>query len=563
MKRLLLIGFFISTMLSTGFSQSASFIYKVKLTDKGNSVYTTSKPSDFLSAKSIERRLLQQIPVNESDLPVNPGYIKSIEASGAKVIYSSKWLNLLIISVDNRLIADAIADKPFVRNIIPADYLIKQNRVSSKKPFFDIERLDKHVLRSGSKRTRSSKELNYGASLNQAQMIKVDQLHEQGFLGNGMTIAVIDAGFNSANVLAAFDSLFTNGQILGTRDFVQPGNDVYNTSISTHGMMVLSTMGGYLPGQLIGTAPKASYFLLRSEDAGSEYLMEEYYWVNAAEYADSVGVDIINSSLGYTEFDNPEENHVYGDMDGNTAVVTIGADMAASKGILVVNSAGNSGNDPWLYIGAPADGDSVFTIGAVNPDGQYAFFSSIGPTADGRIKPDVSAQGVSTIVATIPSGVGGSNGTSFSSPVMAGAAACLWQANPSFSNIELMNAIKMSGSQSSNPDNYKGWGIPDLMLAGNLLTSSQIQKEESFSKLTVFPIPFTDHLSVEVVSSNKLIADIKIISTIGETVAELIGVELNKGKNMIGFNQLDKLRNGLYMLQISDGYFVITEKVVK
>ena len=563
MKRLLLLGFFISTMLSTGFSQTSPNIYKVKLTDKGNSVYSTSKPADFLSAKSIERRLLQQIPVNESDLPVNPAYIKSIEASGAKVIYQSKWLNLLIISVDNRLMADAVAEKPFVKNMTPADYLIKQDRVATSKPYFDIERIDKHILRSGSKRTKSSNELNYGASLNQAQMIKVDQLHAQGFLGNGMTIAVIDAGFNSANVLAAFDSLFMNSQILGTRDFVQPGNDVYNTSISTHGMMVLSTMGGYLPGQLIGTAPKASYYLLRSEDAGSEYLMEEYYWVNAAEYADSVGVDIINSSLGYTEFDKPEENHVYSDMDGNTAVVTIGADMAASKGILVVNSAGNSGNDPWQYIGAPADGDSVFTIGAVNPDGQYAFFSSIGPTADGRIKPDVSAQGVSTIVATIPSGIGGSNGTSFSSPVMAGAAACLWQANPSFSNIELMNAIKMSASQSSTPDNYKGWGIHDFIMAGNLLTSSQIQKQEPFSKLTVFPIPFSDHLNIEVVSSAKLIADIKIINAVGETVADLIGVELNKGKNVIGFYQLDNLRNGLYMLQISDGYFVITSKVIK
>jgi subtilisin family serine protease len=250
-------------------------------------------------------------------------------------------------------------------------------------------------------------------------------------------------------------------------------------------------------------------------------------------------------------------------MDGNTTIVTIGADMAASKGILVVNSAGNSGNSDWRYIGAPADGDSVLTIGAVGPTGAYASFSSIGPTSDGRIKPDVTAQGSSTIVATVPTGIAAGSGTSFSSPIIAGAAACLWQANPTYNNMELINAIRMSGSLSSGPDNFKGWGIPNFMLANNLLTSYMFQKTDTFSGLRIYPIPFSNKIHIEIESTSWTTVDIKILSSIGYNVAEMKGVELNKGINLIVFTKLERLPLGIYMVHISDGNFISAQKIIK
>jgi serine protease AprX len=555
--------FLILFLSVTVFARSTPAIYKVIFTNKGNSSYSIARPAEFLSLKSIERRLLQKIPLTESDLPVNPEYLKALRNSGAEVLYSSKWLNMAIVKVDNKAVIDKISQESFVKEIRAADHLYEKQALSKLKLYFNSESFTKIPNHSRLAVKKSGRAYNYGSSLNQAEMIHIDEMHNLGFNGRGVTIAVIDGGFNSANTIAAFDSLRFNSQILGTKDFVQPGNNVYGTMMSDHGTKVLSLMGGYLPGQIIGTAPKASFWLLRSEDVASEYLMEEYYWVNAAEYADSVGADIINSSLGYTTFFNPEEDHTYADMDGNTTIVTIGADMAASKGILVVNSAGNSGSDAWHYIGAPADGDSVLTIGAVDSTGIYASFSSVGPTSDGRIKPDITAQGKYATIAMVPSGVALGNGTSFSSPIIAGAAACLWQANPTYTNMELINAIRMSGSQSSNPDNLKGWGIPNFMLANNLLTAYVIQKKEPFSGLNVYPIPFNSRINIEMEANTWLSVDIKIINSIGHVVAEMKGVELNKGINLIVFTKLERLPGGIYMLQISDGFYVVAEKIIK
>lgn len=561
MSRFLLIPVLVSFLTLSVSAQKAKSYYMLKLNDKSNSSYSISDPSAFLSAKSIERRLVQRIPVNETDLPVSPAYLEQIKAAGAEVVYISKWLNTVIIHTDEATLKGVIASKPFILDVKEADHLYRNRVQHNRKAHFENERLER--ISNRHKQFKSTGAFNYGPSGNQTQMINIDQLHNQGFTGKGITIGVIDAGFNSVNTLAAFDSIRANGQILGTRDFVQPGNNVYATNISTHGMMVLSTMGGNLPGQIIGTAPHASYWLLRSEDATAEYLMEEYYWVNAAEFADSVGVDVINSSLGYNTFDNPAENHTYADMDGNTTPVTIGADMAAAKGILVVNSAGNSGSGQWQFITAPADGDSVFTIGAVDANGLYASFSSRGPTSDGRIKPEVTAQGQSTIVATIPSGVAGGSGTSFSSPIIAGAAACLWQANPTMSNMDLMHAIKMSASQASNPDNKKGWGIPNFLLANNLLTNSLIQIKHHPHSVKTFPNPFSSYINVEITTDQSIVVDIRVINSKGTEVAAMNGIEISKGKNLVVLQNLDRLSNGIYMIKVSDGYFVSASKVIK
>ncbi|MDY0103138.1 MAG: S8 family serine peptidase [Lentimicrobium sp.] len=565
MIRIFLTTFFLAFSFLTPTLFAQTNYYKVWFTNK-QSIYDISRPAEFLSSKSIERRLLQQIPVSESDKPISPAYLTDIESTGAEIIYQSKWLNMVIVKSQQNADEIGLSSKVYVKSIESANHLFTRHTAVQEKPFFKqekISRIPNSLLRKGVE-NRSTNDFNYGPSLNQAEMIRINQLHNMGFIGTGVTIGVIDAGFNSVNIHSAFDSLRMNGQILGTRDFVQPGNDLYASSMNSHGTMVLSTMGANLPGQLIGTAPGASYWLLRSEDGNAEYLMEEYYWVNAAEFADSVGVDVINSSLGYNFFDNPDEDHSYEDMDGNTTVITIAADMAAAKGILVVNSAGNSGgNSVWPYITAPADGDSVFTIGAVNSNGILAYFSSQGPTFDGRTKPEVVAQGVASIVADLPSGVGTNNGTSFSSPIIAGAAASLWQANPSFTNMQLIEAIKMSASNASNPDFFTGWGIPDFVTANNLLATQVIEVSNPMRNLKIFPNPFADQINITVDMPQSTKADVLLINAQGSMTVSLSGIQLAQGKNILVMDNLSKLPSGIYMLQITDGFYSVTQKIIR
>jgi len=437
---------------------------------------------------------------------------------------------------------------------------VRINEIASHLKGFSNKRKFEKVNINSSRNTTIG--FNYGPSGNQVQMLKIDQLHNQGYTGKGMVVAVIDAGFNSADVMAVFDSLFDSGRLLGTRDFVQPGNNVFSPSLSVHGTMVLSTMAGNLPGQIIGTAPHASYYLFRTEDATAEYLMEEYYWVQAAEYADSLGVDVLNTSLGYTRFDNPAEDHTYEDMNGDTTPITIGADMAAAKGMLVVNSAGNEGANPWHYISAPADGDSVLAIGAVDPSGIYAYFSSVGPTADGRIKPDVVAQGYNAIVASVPSGIAMASGTSFSSPILAGAATCLWQANPTYSNMEIYNAIKQSGSLSSNPNNQMGYGIPDFILANSLLVGN-INEINYSSKINCYPNPFSDYIVADITLESYKSAVIKLINAQGVELRTFNNKKLQNGFNHLKFDNLGNIPNGIYFIKVFIDGNVITQKIIK
>ncbi|HLO92180.1 MAG TPA: S8 family serine peptidase [Lentimicrobium sp.] len=557
MKKYIFSLFLIFAAISLN-AQSKDKIYVIKLKDKGE-YYTLSDPSKYLSDRAIERRLLQQIPLNQTDLPVNPEYITQIKSAGGFIIYTSKWLNTVIIRLDDQNSLHKLQEMDFITSIYNSSVLdVKRNQKPFKR-FFQQEKYEK-INTTNSKSINIG--LNYGPSANQAQMIKIDQLHNQGYTGEGVVIAVIDAGFNSANTMDVFDSLFLSNRVLGTRDFVQPGNNVFDGSLSVHGTMVLSTMAGNLPGQIIGTAPHASYYLFRSEDATAEYLMEEYYWVNAAEYADSLGVDVINTSLGYTRFDNPAEDHTYEDMDGNTTPITIGADLAAKKGMLVINSAGNEGANVWHYISAPADGDSVMAVGAVDPEGNYAYFSSVGPTFDGRIKPDVATQGYNAIVATIPSGIAMASGTSFSSPILTGAAACLWQANPTYNNMEIYNAIKQSASQASNPDNLLGWGIPDFLVANSLLVGN-IDKINYSQDIKCYPNPFNDYLIADFFLSSKMETEIRLINSQGKVIQNVKSHVLDPGKNHIKFDKLQMLPKGIYFIKIISGGSVMTQKVIK
>ena len=450
---LLLVLFFTAVV---AISQVAPNKYFVKFTDKNDSPYSISNPEEFLSQKAIDRRNAHSIDIVENDLPVNPQYLESVQNTGVTMLNSTKWFNGVTIYTTDQGALDIINAFNFVESVEKGGNSNVDQEKNIEKPFFANESMTQIPDAGLYKSLTSGNSYDYGAAANQIQMLNGDVLHDMGFDGEGMTIAILDAGFLNVDNLSAFDSLWINGQILGSKDFANPVNpDIFGSH--SHGCSVLSTIGANLPGDMVGTAPQADFWLLRSEDGATEYLIEEYNWISAAEFADSVGADIINSSLGYTTFDDPSQDHTYEDMDGNTTPITIGADIAASKGMIVVNSAGNAGGSSWQYIGAPADGDSVFSIGAVNGSGSYASFSSTGPTADGRIKPNVVAQGQGTAVISAYSGeVSFGSGTSFSSPITAGMVACLWQASPNNRNTEIMEAIMSAGSLAENPTNQLG-----------------------------------------------------------------------------------------------------------
>lgn len=557
MRFIFFIAISLSLLCASG--QNAAF-YRIDFKNKYNTPYSLSNPSAYLSPKAIERRNVQEIVIDSTDIPVNQNYINSVKATGAVPINKSRWFNSLTVMISDTTIVNTISSLPFVATVVKTKpYLVKKRVPGSGIQSIFTARQEETNLN-----TNSVPEIrfmyDYGSGLNQASMLGVDYLHSLGFNGMGMTIAVLDAGFYHVDSLDMFDSLRLQGRLLGTRDFVKPGNNVYKES--THGMAVLSTMAGNIPGLLIGTAPGASYWLLRSEDASSEYIIEEDNWIAAAEFADSAGVDIINSSLGYTRFDLSSQSHTYADLDGNTSRVTRGADMAAKKGILVVNSAGNSGNDSWHYIGVPADADSILTVGAVDAMGNIAGFSSFGNTADNRIKPSVCAQGQGTYVVSVSDGIYPGNGTSFSSPVMAGAVACLWQANKNFSNMQVIDAVIRSSSKYNTPDTAYGHGIPNLALA-HLILSGSNPFSGGREDLAIFPNPFTNELDCIFPSTDNAKILVEISDLQGKIVFSKDSFKIFKGYNHIFINNLESLSNGNYIIRITMPNKVLTKQIVK
>ena len=459
------------------FEETAPQRYRIEFTNKSNNSYSLDAPEIFLSGEALSRRQKQGISLSDNDLPVTPAYIDSVRATGATILTVSKWFNAVTIKATDDSVLRKIGKLTFIK----------------KKPALRILSTANHKtgVTGGIQEMTADPEYDYGVSGWQTIIHNGQLLHNQGYTGHGMTIAVIDAGFYHVDQLEAFSALWENGQILGTHDFVIAGSNVFNGH--SHGMVVLSIIGGNLPGELIGTAPDADFWLLRSEDTGSEFLIEEDNWTAAAEFADSAGADIINSSLGYSEFDDPAMNHTYGDMDGNTSRISRAADIAASKGILVVVSAGNQGAKNWHYISAPADADSVLAIGAVDANGTIADFSSRGPSSDLRIKPDAVAIGKGTWMADFVSGIRQGNGTSLSAPVITGLSACLWQSVPGASAMEVLAAIKESSDRFTQPDDDYGYGIPDFSLA-HVLLKKQVSGSPAGLNIIAFPNPFRSEL---------------------------------------------------------------------
>jgi serine protease AprX len=528
------------------FEETAPQRYRIEFTDKSDNSYSLDAPEMFLSGEALSRRQKQGISLSDNDLPVTQAYIDSVRATGATILTVSKWFNAVTIKATDDSVLRKIGKLTFVK----------------KKPVLKTLSLANHKtgITGGIQETTADPEYDYGVSGWQTIIHNGQLLHNQGYTGRGMTIAVIDAGFYHVDQLEAFSSLWENGQIRGTHDFVVAGSNVFNGH--SHGMVVLSIIGGNLPGELIGTAPDAGFWLLRSEDTGSEFLIEEDNWTAAAEFADSAGADIINSSLGYSEFDDPGMNHTYTDMDGNTSRISRAADIAASKGMLVVVSAGNQGAKGWYYISAPADADSVLAIGAIDANGTIADFSSRGPSSDLRIKPDVVAIGKGTWMADFVSGIRQGNGTSLSAPVITGLSACLWQSVPGASAMQVLAAIKESSDRFTQPDDDYGYGIPDFSLA-HVLLKRQISGSTAGLSIIAFPNPFRSELQVLFPSPVDEPVEVSLVDVSGRIVLH-IQYPMFKGRNHITIDSgLSDLYKGVYTLKISTGAEINIIKLIK
>jgi serine protease AprX len=541
-----LIIVFLITSSAGVFSQTYPGRYYIRFTDKNNNPYSLDRPGEFLSERALQRRMNQNIPLSFNDLPVTPAYIDSVRALGVPVYNISKWFNALTTDTISKFLLEKIYNLPFV---------VKPSEYDSLQP---VKETGKSIMTHTGGILEY--DLNYGYAENQIKINNGQILHNQGYKGKGVQIAVIDAGFLGVDVIEGFSDLWSNNRILGTRDFVNRNSDIYRENI--HGMYVLSVIAGNIPYEYVGTAPEASFWLLRSEDVSSEYIIEEDNWVSAAEFADSAGADIITSSLGYSTFWDAGQDHTYEDMDGNSTRISIAADIAASKGMLVVSSAGNFGGKLWKYISAPADGDSVLAVGAIDFTGTIAAFSSRGPSSDGRIKPDVCALGYKTYILRQTGSVGTGNGTSLSAPIISGLAACLWQANPDATGMEIYSAIKESSDRYSSPDTIYGYGIPDFGLADIVCKSRHGNVLYEFYSLNVYPSPFTDRISITFYSTIDNTVNITIYNTLGDKIKEEI-FHVNEGYNEIVQDNLGTLVPGIYMVNVRSSKSSLVRKLIK
>jgi hypothetical protein len=459
MKKILPIFFIAVVLVSESQAQFTRFIIRFK--NKGATTFTLANPSTYLSTRAINRRTRYGIAIDSTDLPVPASYITQVKnIPGVVVLNASRWLNAIAIDTTNSNALAAINALPFVQSssVIAA----KTHTVSPGK----TDNTAFVPLPPGQGRVQGTEGdfFNYGAgSLAEIHLQKGEFLHNIGLRGQNMQVAILDGGFQNYTTLDAMDSLIANGQVLSTWDFVN--NETSVVEDHWHGMMCLSTIGGNIPGQFIGKAPKANFHLFRTEDVASEYPIEEFNWVCGAERADSAGADIISSSVGYNTFDNASLNHSYNDMNGHTTICTNGADLGAKKGLIIFQSAGNEGTNGWHYLIAPADGDSVVAVGAVNAAGAVWNGTSYGPSFDGRIKPDIASVGLNAMVQGTGNTIGVGTGTSFACPNMAGLGTCLWQGFPEFNNMRIIRALKEAGSKYSTPDDRIGYGIPDMKAA--------------------------------------------------------------------------------------------------
>ncbi|MBP6619060.1 MAG: S8 family peptidase [Leadbetterella sp.] len=541
MRNLFFFCFF--NLLCTYFSigQNRYFVY---LKDKSNSTFSINAPEKFLSKRSIDRRKNQSIAVNSLDIPVNLSYVNQLKTAGAKIVGTSKWLNAVLIETNPEILGK-ISKLDFVKNIDGNQDIrgAKQSATSE--------------MSGKSDKFGSYEEFNYGNSLNQIQQLGVDEMHKNGFTGKGILVAVFDAGFEKANTMDAFKHLFSGKKILKTYDFVSNDTTVFESH--WHGTAAMSCIGAKLNAQLVGTAPDADFALYKTEDVASETRIEEVYWLFAAENADSLGVDVINSSLGYYTFDNSATDYKFEDLNGDKTISAKAADFAVGRGIIVVNSAGNEGNNSWNHIVTPADADSVISVGAVDATGNIVSFSSPGPNAKNTLKPEVSARGSQTTVAISNPNASTSSGTSFSSPLIAGMVASLKQQFPQYSAMKIRELLIKSASKYETPDNKIGYGIPSykrfVELAQNVLAIENYSEET-----VVFPNPINDEQAIRIKINGMEISDnqqIEVFDLKGRNIFEK-SISMNEFRT-----NLPKLGTGTYNIKIQIADKIYTKKFIK
>ncbi len=534
-KNILIFVLFISFF---GYSQEDAWVY---FRDKPNSQYYFTNALQMLSQRALDRRITQNIPLDLLDIPIHQAYIDQITATaGITVKAKSKWSNCLHIR-GSQVDIQALTLLSFV------DHVSFANRTLNVGGRFSIST----TFNSVNKVLETQASYNYGTSANQIQMLNGNLLHQQNYTGTGKIIAVLDAGFPGVDTAQPFQRLRDNNQILGGYNFVDRSSNFY--AMNNHGTMVLSTMGGFANNQLVGTAPDASYYLFVTEDSSSENPLEESLWVEAAEMADNLGADVINTSLGYFGYDNPNYSHTYSDMNGITAFISRGANIAFSRGMIVVVSAGNSGSTVNVHIGAPADAINILTVGAVDSARNYANFSSIGPSFDGRVKPDVMAQGLYAVVSNPSGTIITNSGTSFSGPIIAGMVTSFWQAFPTFTNAQIVQLIKESADHFTNPNPQYGYGIPNFQLAlTNALSSMQFHSD----LISVFPNPVKEvvSFSIPTIGSSK---EISIYNSLGQMV--IIQSSLNQIQNI----SLQSLESGIYFYKIAIANGTKIGKIIK
>ncbi|MDB2385371.1 S8 family serine peptidase [Polaribacter sp.] len=500
------------------------------LTDKPNASSFIENPLSILSQRALDRRSRQNISVGVTDVPVESSYYQILtDDASLTILGKSKWLNAIHVQGTVEDISATLQNYTFVNSIQFANSSLNSSAKNNEK--LKIE--------NTKNKWEVQTDFNYGTTENQIEMLGLDKLHQDGFTGKTMQIAIIDAGFPNVNTLGGFKRLRDNNQILGGYNFADRNTDFYTRN--NHGSLVLSTVGGYLEGEYVGTAPDAGFYLFISEIAETETVLEETLWVEAAERADSLGVDVINTSLGYADFfDNSNHNHSYEDMDGKTTFISKGAAIGVTKGMILVTSIGNEGSSSYKYMGAPADVDGVFSVGAVDASGNIASFSSFGPSIDQRIKPNVLAQGQSSSVINSSSGnPTTSNGTSFSSPIMAGAIACFWEAFPNKTSFEIMEIVQQSGSLFNSPTDQGGYGIPDLEFAYNEALDVLTDQKQSFS---ISPNPVKNNITISNLNDT-IVTSLQIVNTLGKVV---------KTQQAISNIDVSYLTNGIYFLKLEN-----------
>ena len=542
--------YFLVFLLSFGWTTKglAQDRYAVFFKFKPQKEYALASPSKFLTEKAIQRRAREKVDVDSLDLPVTATYLQGISAYSQELLYASKWLNAAVV------VTDAEGKKkmeglPFVQKVewVAKGFISRTGNRNSTG-----------VIASTPKKWAIEESYREAAAYDfQNELLGIPAMHQAGFTGKGITVAVFDSGFPGLDKAVPFAHVFTNKRVVGQLNVVRPWiKEVFRDN--EHGTQVASLILSNQTSTLVAGAHQAQVIFAITEDVATEYPIEELNWVRAAEYADSLGVDIINSSLGYLDFDEPSLTYTTAQLDGKTTYVTRGATLAAKRGILVVNSVGNYGSAGSSSLVAPADAQGILAVGSVNASSVVSTFSSRGPTADGRIKPELVAFGQSPVLVRGTGQVSSAAGTSFSAPQLTALAAGLWEAKPNWTKDELMTSLIKSGTQYATPDQNLGYGIPNFRSAyyGALLGLN----EEIELGSSIYPNPLRSE-SLHIRFGKELSVTLQILDGSGRRVVEQVG-ERNTIQQPFVFI-LSDLPSGIYFLQLLDGKEIAYKKLIK